>query len=122
MEIEKLTSRELEILLILWKYGSTTVITINEEQNKIDDAGYTSTLKIMQLMSDKGILSKELNPSCAFLGNFIFFSCNFQPFRAFLKHNYLIIRYRLFKKRFVVHKGVLVFSELDVSFVPCILK
>ena len=59
MDIEKLTSKELEILLILWNYGSATVKTINEEQNKIDDVGYTSTLKIMQLMYDKGILSRE---------------------------------------------------------------
>lgn len=59
IKIEKLTSKELEILLILWNYGSATVKTINEEQNKIDDVGYTSTLKIMQLMYDKGILSRE---------------------------------------------------------------
>ncbi len=58
-QIEKLTSKELEILLILWNFGSATVKTINEEQNKIDDVGYTSTLKIMQLMFDKGILSRE---------------------------------------------------------------
>lgn len=59
VKIEKLTSKELEILLILWNYGSATVKTINEEQNKIDDVGYTSTLKMMQLMFDKGILSRE---------------------------------------------------------------
>jgi predicted transcriptional regulator len=59
MELDKLTSKELEILLILWNYGSTTVKTINEEQNKIDVVGYTTTLKIMQLMFDKGILSRE---------------------------------------------------------------
>lgn len=59
VQIEKLTSKELEIILILWNYGSATVKTINEEQNKIDDVGYTSTLKIMQLMYDKGILSRE---------------------------------------------------------------
>ena len=58
IKIEKLTSKELEILLILWNFGSATVKTINEEQNKIDDVGYTSTLKIMQLMYDKGILSR----------------------------------------------------------------
>ncbi len=58
VQINKLTSKELEILLILWNFGSATVKTINEEQNKIDDVGYTSTLKIMQLMYDKGILSR----------------------------------------------------------------
>ena len=58
-QIDKLTTKELEILLILWNYGSATVKTINEEQNKIDHVGYTSTLKIMQLMYEKGILSRE---------------------------------------------------------------
>ncbi len=47
MDIDKLTSKELGIILILWNYGSATVKTINEEQNKIDEVGYTSTLKIM---------------------------------------------------------------------------
>ena len=59
VQIKKLTSKELEILLILWNFSSATVKTINDEQNKIDDVGYTSTLKIMQLMYDKGILSRE---------------------------------------------------------------
>ena len=59
IQIDKLTSKELEILLILWNYDSATVKTINQEQNKIDNVGYTSTLKIMQLMYEKGILSRE---------------------------------------------------------------
>lgn len=59
MELDKITSKELEILLILWNFNSATVKTINEEQNKINDVGYTSTLKMMQLMFDKGILSRE---------------------------------------------------------------
>lgn len=58
--IEKLTTKELEILLILWNYGSATVKTINEEQNKIDNVGYTTTLKIMQLMYEKEILIREV--------------------------------------------------------------
>ena len=58
-QIDKLTAKELEILLILWNFGSATVKTINEEQNKIDNVGYTSTLKIMQLMFDKDLLSRE---------------------------------------------------------------
>lgn len=58
-EIEKLTAKELEILLILWNFGSATVKVINEEQNKVEDVGYTTTLKIMQLMFEKGILKRE---------------------------------------------------------------
>ena len=56
--IEKLTAKELEILLILWNFGSATVKTINDEQNKVENVGYTTTLKIMQLMVEKEILSR----------------------------------------------------------------
>ena len=59
-QIDKLTAKELEILLILWNYGSATVKTINEEQNKINDVGYTTTLKMMQLMAEKGFLNREM--------------------------------------------------------------
>lgn len=58
-QIEKLTSKELEILLILWNFGEATVKTINDEQNKSENVGYTTTLKLMQLMAEKGILSRE---------------------------------------------------------------
>ncbi len=58
-QIEKLTAKELEILLILWNYGSATVKTINDDQNKIDEVGYTTTLKLMQIMAEKGILKRE---------------------------------------------------------------
>ncbi len=56
--IEKLTAKELEILLILWNFGEATVKTINDEQNKVDEVGYTTTLKLMQLMTEKGILER----------------------------------------------------------------
>ncbi len=56
--IYKLTAKELEILLILWNFGEATVKTINDEQNKVDEVGYTTTLKLMQLMTEKGILER----------------------------------------------------------------
>ena len=45
-------------------YGSAlqayaTVKTINEEQNKTEKVGYTTTLKMMQLMAEKKILTRE---------------------------------------------------------------
>lgn len=58
-KLTKLTAKELEILLILWNFGSATVKTINDEQNKVEEVGYTTTLKIMQLMAEKGILRRE---------------------------------------------------------------
>ena len=55
----KLTEAELEILQLLWKHGSSTVRFINEQQNLGKDVGYTTTLKIMQIMAEKGILSVD---------------------------------------------------------------
>ena len=57
--LEKLTAKELEILLILWNFGTATVKTINKEQNKAETVGYTTTLKMMQLMLEKNILMRD---------------------------------------------------------------
>jgi len=55
----KPTESELEILNILWEKGASTVREIHEvlEQNK--DAGYTTTLKLMQIMHEKGLLTRD---------------------------------------------------------------
>jgi len=51
------TKSELEILQVLWKSGPSTVRfvndTLNEEKRSVQ---YTSTLKLMQIMSEKGML------------------------------------------------------------------
>ncbi len=54
----KPTGAELEILKVLWKSGSATVKIVNEELNKTREIGYTTTLKIMQIMFEKGILDR----------------------------------------------------------------
>lgn len=53
------TEAELEILQVLWQYGPSTVKFINEKQNEEKDAGYTTTLKIMQIMAEKGMLDVD---------------------------------------------------------------
>ena len=53
----KPTDGELEILNILWKEGPSTVRTVHEQLNK--DAGYTTTLKLMQIMLEKGLLRRD---------------------------------------------------------------
>lgn len=55
----KPTEAELEILQILWKHGTSTVRFVNEELNKGRDIGYTTTLKMMQMMFEKGILLRD---------------------------------------------------------------
>ena len=51
------TESELEILQLLWINGPSTVRFINEKQNEIKEVGYTTSLKIMQIMAEKGMLA-----------------------------------------------------------------
>jgi BlaI family transcriptional regulator, penicillinase repressor len=53
------TEKELQILSILWDIGAATVRHVNEEINKQQKTGYTTTLKIMQIMTDKGLLVRD---------------------------------------------------------------
>lgn len=55
----KPTEGELEILSVLWDQGSATVRTVHEEICKTKDAGYTTTLKLMQIMFEKGLVSRD---------------------------------------------------------------
>ena len=54
------TESELEILQILWNKGPSTVRTINDALNERRKVGYTTTLKIMQIMTEKELLEREL--------------------------------------------------------------
>ena len=58
MEI-KPTESELEILQILWQKGSCTVRDVHEELAVNKDAGYTTTLKLMQIMHEKGLVERD---------------------------------------------------------------
>lgn len=53
------TRGELEILQILWEQGPATVRQINEILGKKKDVQYTSTLKQMQVMAEKGLLKRN---------------------------------------------------------------
>jgi BlaI family penicillinase repressor len=53
------TRSELEILQVLWEKGPSTVRTVNDELLKQKDVNYTTTLKLMQIMADKGILKRD---------------------------------------------------------------
>jgi BlaI family transcriptional regulator, penicillinase repressor len=58
MEI-KPTESELEILQVLWKKGQATVRDVHEELSKSKAAGYTTTLKLMQIMDEKGLVERD---------------------------------------------------------------
>jgi BlaI family transcriptional regulator, penicillinase repressor len=54
------TKSELEILQVLWKYGPSTVRFVNDALNEQTRAvQYTSTLKLMQIMAAKKMLSRD---------------------------------------------------------------
>jgi BlaI family transcriptional regulator, penicillinase repressor len=54
------TKSELEILQVLWKYGPSTVRFVNDTLNEQKRAvQYTSTLKLMQIMAEKKMLSRD---------------------------------------------------------------
>ena len=54
----KPTDSELEILEILWDQGPSTVKSVNQIQNSKKAVGYTTTLKMMQIMLEKKILTR----------------------------------------------------------------
>src|ERR1700733_2355061 len=53
------TKSELEILKVLWQHGPSPVRSVMQEINKTRELNYTATLKLMQLMVDKGILKRD---------------------------------------------------------------
>ena len=53
------TKAELEILQVLWEAGPSTVRFVNETLNRQREVNYTSTLKQMQLMAEKGLLNRD---------------------------------------------------------------
>ena len=54
------TKGELAVLQVLWQYGPSTVRFVHDTVNEGKEATqYTSTLKLMQLMTDKGMLGRD---------------------------------------------------------------
>lgn len=55
----KPTDSEMEILQILWEEGACSVRQIHNILSEKKEAGYTTTLKLMQIMFDKGLLLRN---------------------------------------------------------------
>lgn len=60
-EIPKPTDSELEVLQVLWENGPVTVRNVNDKLNEKREIGYTTTLKIMQIMTEKRLVSRDTN-------------------------------------------------------------
>jgi len=55
----KPTESELEILQVLWERGTATVREVHEELSVYKDSGYTTTLKLMQIMFEKDLVKRD---------------------------------------------------------------
>lgn len=59
MIMKKPTESEMEILQVLWEKGPSTVRAVHEALNKKKETGYTTTLKLMQIMLEKQLISRD---------------------------------------------------------------
>lgn len=57
----KPTDAELEILQVLWQSGPSSVRQVHESLSGDRDTGYTTTLKLMQIMAEKGLVQRDTN-------------------------------------------------------------
>lgn len=57
--LPKPTEVELELLRVLWSKGSATVREVHEEIAHERALGYTSVLKMLQIMTEKGLVQRE---------------------------------------------------------------
>jgi predicted transcriptional regulator len=58
-ETLKPTDAELDILHILWEHGPATVRHVHERLELVKPSQYTTTLKLMQIMAEKGLLARD---------------------------------------------------------------
>ena len=59
--MSKPTEAELEILSLLWEMKEASVRQIHERLSENKETGYTTTLKIMQIMHAKGMVTRDEN-------------------------------------------------------------
>jgi predicted transcriptional regulator len=53
------TDAELAILRVLWRLGPSTVRQVQEALNQDRETGYTTVLKLMQIMTEKGLVRRD---------------------------------------------------------------
>lgn len=58
-KINKPTTAELEILAVLWEKGSATVREVHEILNASKPTAYTTVLKFLQIMNEKGLVERD---------------------------------------------------------------
>lgn len=58
-QIPRPTDAELAILRVLWDRGASTVREVHEAMSRMQESGYTTTLKLLQIMTDKGLVVRD---------------------------------------------------------------
>ena len=58
-KLPKPTDAELAILRVLWDRGPSTVRQVMDELNKLRPTGYTTVLKFLQIMTEKGLVTRD---------------------------------------------------------------
>jgi predicted transcriptional regulator len=58
-QVPRPTDGELAILRVLWKHGPSTVREVQEVLGARRPTGYTTALKLMQIMTEKGLLARD---------------------------------------------------------------
>jgi predicted transcriptional regulator len=53
------TDAELSILRVLWKCGPSTVRQVHDELSRTQSTGYTTVLKFLQIMIEKGLVTRD---------------------------------------------------------------
>jgi predicted transcriptional regulator len=53
------TDAEIEILKVLWRRGPSTVRDVFDSLNETKQTGYTTVLKLMQIMAEKGLVRRD---------------------------------------------------------------
>jgi predicted transcriptional regulator len=61
-KLPKPTEAELAILRVLWQRGPSTVRQVHQALNEVKKTGYTTVLKFMQIMHEKGLVSRDEAP------------------------------------------------------------
>lgn len=59
LKFSKPTESEMEILQVIWELGPSSVREVHNVLSETKDSGYTTTLKLMQIMNEKGLLIRN---------------------------------------------------------------
>ena len=57
--LPKPTDAELAILAVLWRHGPSTVRQVHDAISAVRETGYTTILKMLQIMTEKGLVRRD---------------------------------------------------------------